>query len=108
MAKNTRLRPRVYYGWVMVAAMISIGATTMAVAGPTFGFFIEPMQKDLGFDRSLSGWANTGRMLASAMGGLVIGKMVDRHGPRVLLAIAGGVASLAIMSLGVSIRPGGW
>ena len=107
MAKNTRLRPRVYYGWVMVAAMISIGATTMAVAGPTFGFFIEPMQKDLGFDRSLFGWANTGRMLASAMGGLIIGKMVDRHGPRVLLAVAGGVSSLAIMSLGF-FHPSWW
>ncbi|SVE60035.1 uncharacterized protein METZ01_LOCUS512889, partial [marine metagenome] len=77
MSKEARTAPRLYYGWVVVAAMISIGATTMAVAGPTFGFFIEPMQKELGFDKSLFGWANTGRMLASALGGLFIGKMVD-------------------------------
>ena len=99
--------PRVFYGWVIVAAMISIGATTMAVAGPTFGFFIEPMQKDLGFDRSLFGWANTGRMLATAIGGLFIGKLIDRHGPRILLAIAGGVSSFAIMSLGF-FHPAWW
>lgn len=107
MDRGAPRRPRVFYGWVVVAAMISIGATTMAVAGPTFGFFIEPMQKDLGFDRSLFGWANTGRMLASAIGGLFIGKMVDRYGPRVLLAVAGGISSLAIMSLGF-FHPSWW
>ena len=107
MAKEVSGSPRLYYGWVVVAAMISIGATTMAVAGPTFGFFIEPMQKELGFDKSLFGWANTGRMLASALGGLFIGKMVDRYGPRILLAVAGGVSTLAIMSLGF-FHPSWW
>ena len=107
MAKEASQTPRLYYGWVVVAAMISIGATTMAVAGPTFGFFIEPMQRELGFDKSLFGWANTGRMLASALGGLFIGKMVDSYGPRILLAVAGGVSSLAIMSLGF-FHPSWW
>jgi MFS family permease len=107
VAKNPQRPPKIYYGWIVVAAMISIGATTMALAGPTFGLFIEPMQTDLGFDRALFGWSNTGRMLASAVGGLFIGKMVDRHGPRVMLAVAGGVSALALMSLGF-FHPSWW
>lgn len=107
MAKNAKQPPRIYYGWVMVVAMIFIGATSATVAGPTFGFFIEPMQNDLGFDRALFGWANTGRMLAAAFGGLFIGKMVDRHGPRVMLAVAGSISALAIMSLGF-FHPSWW
>ena len=29
MSKDTQRSPKVFYGWVMVAAMASIGATTM-------------------------------------------------------------------------------
>ncbi len=38
-------------------------------------------------------------MLAAAFGGLFIGKLLDKHGPRLILAVAGTVSALAIMSL---------
>lgn len=107
MAKNPKDFPRIYYGWVIVVAMIFIGATSATVAGPIFGFFIEPMQNDLGFDNTVFGLANTGRMLAAAFGGLFIGKLLDKHGPRVMLAVAGAVSALAIMSLGF-FHPAWW
>jgi len=43
VAKTKQPQPRVYYGWYIVVAMIFIDATSATVAGPIFGFFIEPM-----------------------------------------------------------------
>ena len=71
----------VYYGWVIVAAMIAIGGMTMIITGPTFSLFIDPMQEELGFSTALFGWANTARILTAALCGWFIGKLLDRHGP---------------------------
>jgi len=107
LAKAALPVTRVYYGWVIVAAMVVIGGTTMILTGPTFGLFVEPMQEELGFSTALIGWANTARILTAAASGLFIGKLLDRYGPRVLLAIAGVVASLAALSLGL-FHPAWW
>ena len=107
MAKTSTPKTRVYYGWVIVAAMIVIGGTTMTITGPTFGLFIEPMQDDLGFSAALFGWANTARILTAAVSGLFIGKLLDRYGPRILLAIAGLVTASAAISLGL-FHPAWW
>ena len=100
MAKSTVPVTRVYYGWVIVAAMIAIGGMTMVITGPTFSLFIDPMQEELGFSTQLFGWANTARILTAAVSGLYIGKLLDRHGPRILLAIAGSVTALVAISMG--------
>jgi len=97
----------VYYGWVIAAAMIIIGGMTMIITGPTFGLFIEPMRNELGYSAALFGWATTARILSAAVSGLVIGRLLDRYGPRILLAIAGIVTSVAALSLGF-FQPEWW
>ena len=100
-------RPRLFYGWYVVWGMIIVGATAMAVAGPTYGLFIEPMRESLGWSRALFGWTQTGHLLAAAVGGLVIGRLIDRYGARVLLAVAGGIAALLLGSLSF-FHPAWW
>ena len=92
-------KPRLFYGWYVVWGMIVVGATAMALAGPTYGLFIEPMREDLGWGRALFGWTQTGHLLAAAVGGLFIGRLIDRYGARVLLAVAGGIAAVLLGSL---------
>lgn len=99
--------PRLFYGWYVVWGMIIVGATAMALAGPTFGLFIEPMREALGWDRALFGWTQTGHLLAAAIGGLFIGRLVDRYGARVLLAVAGGIAAVLLGSLSF-FHPAWW
>ena len=84
-------KPKLFYGWYVVWAMIVVGAMSMALAGPTFGLFIEPVREELGFGRALFGWTQTAYLLSAGFGGLFIGKLLDRYGSRVLLAVAGGV-----------------
>ncbi|SVD75110.1 uncharacterized protein METZ01_LOCUS427964, partial [marine metagenome] len=100
LTKRTVPIAGVYYGWVIVAAMIAIGGMTMIITGPTFSLFIDPMQEELGFSTALFGWANTARILTAAVSGWYIGKLLDRHGPRILLAVAGSVTALVAISLG--------
>ncbi|MDE2900511.1 MAG: MFS transporter [Chloroflexota bacterium] len=100
-------KPRLFYGWYVVWGMIIVGATAMAVAGPTYGLFIEPMRESLGWSRALFGWTQTGHLLAAAVGGLVIGRLIDRYGARVLLAVAGGIAALLLGSLSF-FHPAWW
>lgn len=98
---------RLFYGWYVVWGMIVVGATVMALAGPTYGLFIEPMREELGWGRALFGWTQTGYLLAAAIGGLFIGRLIDRHGARVLLAVAGGIAALLLGSLSF-FHPAWW
>ena len=92
-------KPKLFYGWYVVWGMILVGAMAMALAGPTYGLFIEPMREELGFGRALFGWTQTVYLLAAAIGGLFIGRLIDRYGARVLLAVAGGVAAVVLGSL---------
>ena len=102
-----RPKPRLFYGWYVVWGMIVAGATAMALAGPTFGLFIEPMRESLEWSRALFGWTQTGHLIAAAVGGLFIGRLIDKHGARALLAVAGGIAALLLGSLSF-FHPAWW
>lgn len=102
-----RPKLRLFYGWYVVWGMIVAGATAMALAGPTYGLFIEPMRESLGWSRALFGWTQTGHLIAAAIGGLFIGRLIDRYGARVLLAVAGGIAALLLGSLSF-FHPAWW
>ena len=53
--------PRFFYGWVIVGVLAIVGGWTLATAGANVGFFIPPMREELGFSRSIFGWANRER-----------------------------------------------
>ena len=97
---QNRLKPRrLYYGWVIVAVMAVAGGWTLSMGVANFGFFINPMREDLEFDRAVFGWASSARTMGAAVGGIFIGRLIDRHGARVLLAVFGGGGALLIAAL---------
>ncbi len=97
---QNRFTPRrLYYGWVIVAVMAVAGGWTLSMGVANFGFFINPMREDLGFDRTVFGWASSARTAGAALGGIFIGRLIDRHGARVLLALFGGGGALLIAAL---------
>ena len=99
-------KPRFFYGWVIVLGAALIGWSASAMAGLNFGFFITPMSEELGISQSFFGWAFTARMLAFAASGLVLGRILDRFGPRVPLVLTGLIASLVL--IGFSRVTNGW
>ena len=99
---------RVFYGWVIVAVMGAVGALSMALGSLNFGLFIKPMGDELGVGRTIFGWAQSSRQIASAFTAPVVGGLIDRFGVRVLLTVAalatgGALICLAFVSEGWQI-----
>ncbi|MBI2935335.1 MAG: MFS transporter [Chloroflexi bacterium] len=94
------LRPRLFYGWTIVSTIFIIDVMSMGMGTLNFGLFVNPMGSALGINRSIFGWAQTARMVAGALSGLVMGRLVDRHGPRFLMAGAAVTVGLSLIALG--------
>ena len=92
-------RERPFYGWVIVAALAAIGGLSMALAGFNFGLFIRPMERDLGISRQTFGWALSVRQVAGAFTAPFVGRVLDRHGARLLLITAVSVSAACMVGL---------
>ena len=90
---------RLYYGWVIVAGLMAVGAVSTGMGGVNLGLFIKPMRDDLGIGTSVFGLAQTARLFGFALSGWIIGRIIDRRGARIPLAIAGLMAGGAMIAL---------
>jgi MFS family permease len=93
---------RLYYGWVVVATLFVVNFATQATGTLNLGFFIIPMGSDLGILRAMFGWLTTARALAGGASGLFLGRLLDRFGPRLLIAFASLVTGLCLIAIAFS------
>lgn len=100
---STPRRPRNqrggYYGWVIVGVLGAFSGISVSLAGPNLAVFIKPMQEDLGWSASVFGWAQFARLVTVFVAGPIIGRLLDRHGPRVPVAVASAVAAGTVVTL---------
>ena len=84
----------------MVGAFFVFNALGQASGTLNFGLFVIPISDELGMSRQMIGWAQTARMWAGGLSGIVIGRWLDRYGPRgpVLVAAVVAVGGLLILS----------
>ncbi len=81
-----------YYGWVVVAIVF----VTMAIgvnARTAFSLLFPPILSEFGWERGVTAGAFSFGFLVSAFLSPVLGRLMDRHGPRLVNGL--GVASLA-------------
>jgi MFS family permease len=90
---------RVYPGWwLSIHACLSLGM----VAGATFwgfGLFVEPLEHEFGWSRSITSGAISVTLLASGLASPIVGRLVDRFKPRVILAIGSAVTVVCYLAL---------
>ena len=90
---------RLYYGWILVAAL---GVTTIVSYGTTyylFGVLVVPLGRDFGWSRaSLSGAYALGTVFAGLLG-MPSGRLVDRYGARVLMSAGSALAGATLLGL---------
>lgn len=84
-----------FYGWVILA----VASLAMFVSGPgqtyTISIFVDPVSDELNITRTLISALYTAATLMGAIGMVVMGRLMDRYGARVMLttvSIAFGVA----------------
>lgn len=90
-------------GWyvVLVGFLAMVAGTPVGPAG--FSVFLVPMSDDLGWGRDLLGGAVGAGTIAGALVAPWVGRMVDRHGARVMLTLGG--LGLGASYVGISLVP---
>jgi len=80
--------PRFFYGWVVVAAAFCVALVAYGVQY-SFGIFIDPLKADFGWSGELVGGAASLFMFSRGALAILTGRITDRHGPRIIVAIGG-------------------
>jgi len=93
-------RRRPFYGWVIVA--VATLAMFMSSPGQTYvaAVFVDPIQRDTGWSRTLISGLYTAGSLTAAAGLFLIGRLMDRYGPRKALVVVS--VSFGLTALGMS------
>ncbi|HLG69379.1 MAG TPA: MFS transporter [Chloroflexota bacterium] len=90
---------RLFYGWLLVVAL---GITTIISYGCTqylFGVLVLPVTNEMGWDRaSVSGAFSIG-LVINGFAGLLIGRVVDRHGARLVMGAGSALLALSLAGL---------
>jgi len=96
-----------YYGWrVVLAACFGVMAGFGSLFVYTFSVFVKPLAASFGWSREA---ISTGFAIAAVALGVaspVLGRWIDRYGPRRIILVcmtvyAGGIASLSLLHLGL-------
>ena len=90
--ENLTKEPRFFYGWVILAACFS---ATVVLGGVlySFGVFFNPLLEEFGWSRALTSSVNTVSLVAFGVSLIILGRMTDKYGPKIVLAFGGTLIS---------------
>jgi MFS family permease len=98
----TKARRKLFFGWKIVAA----GAVMNALAGGTywtgFSVYFLPITRDLGLSRAATSLIHGLGRLEGGFEGPLAGYLVDRFGPRAMVAFGGAMGGLGFILLGLT------
>ncbi|MBS57286.1 MAG: hypothetical protein CL735_00800 [Chloroflexi bacterium] len=93
---------RIFYGWIIVASMALINFAGMATGNLNFGLFIPLMESDLNISRTAFGWMDTARRFTGGAASYFVGKIIDKHGPRIYIVVAAIIIGSSMILIGFS------
>src|SRR6476620_5778945 len=95
---TTTSRPprRVFYGWYVVAAVFIIMTTTSGLAFYNLSILLAAFVAERGFPVSLASSATATFFIASGIGGVISGRLVERIDARFVIATGATVGALAL------------
>ena len=94
-----RFGSRLYYGWVVlgVAALAMVGTLPGRTQG--LGLVTEPLMRDLGVTRIAYAQINLVATLVGALFCFGVGKLLDRHGSRVVLTVVALALGVVVVAM---------
>jgi MFS transporter, OFA family, oxalate/formate antiporter len=98
----------VYYGWAILSAGAFSAFASVPTQGPIVGIFNQPIRDDLG-------WSATDISIAFVIGSVsggflssVVGRVLDKRGPRLVSVIAGIIMASAMIGMSRMTEPWHW
>jgi MFS family permease len=88
-----------FYGWAIVVAL---GVTTILSYGTNqylFGLLVDPVAREMGWDKASIGLAYSGVVLVSGVAGVGLGIAADRFGARLLLSAGSLISGVSLLLL---------
>jgi len=92
---------KIFYGWWIVAALFLAEFTAAGAGTFTFGLYLKPMSEDLGWSRAQVVAALTFRSVITFFVAPIIGPLLDKYGPRVIVMVGASIGGIALISLSV-------
>ena len=89
-------KSRIFYGyWIIVVAFIGLFISS-GCGIYSFGLFVRPLQEEFGWTRAGIMTANTISSLVRGIGVVLIGRMIDRFGPKHVMVVGSVVVGLGL------------
>ena len=89
-----------YYGWTIVAIGFLAHIASAFSISSTLSVFLKPLSNDLGVSRGVFSLIRSGEIAIGAVAAPLVGTLLDRHGPRWLMAVGGVVSGAGFLLLG--------
>ncbi len=96
MTEVSLTKPKIYYGWVIVATCFIIFTVAFGIQF-CFGIFFRPLQESLGWSRATISWAMTIHLLVYVTCIALVGWVIDRFKTRIVFSIAALVVGVSLV-----------
>lgn len=100
LAVIRRARGRVFYGWWIAAAATLLNALSGGIFYFGFSVFFLPISRDLGLSRAQTSLVFAVGRLLGGIQAPVVGALVDKFGPRIIIAVGSTLAGLGLILMG--------
>lgn len=95
-----RLAPRAFYGWTIAVAVSFVSFVVVGVGFYGLAVFLDALCTERGWSRAEVSFATTLYFVTSGVAGTLVGRSVDRHGPRVWIAAGAVVMAGGLLAVG--------
>jgi sugar phosphate permease len=95
-----RLAPRLFYGWIITAGAFLLSFVIVGVGFYSLTIFLDALCSDRGWSRASVSGATTLYFLTSGVTGTLIGRAVDRYGPRGWIVAGALLMSVGLLAIG--------
>lgn len=87
-----------YYGWYIVAALAVTETVSWGILYYGFPVFLTPMERELGWSRPTVTGAFSLALLLSGLAAPLVGRWIDRNGPRLVMTAGSVAATLLVVA----------
>src|SRR5438105_2725507 len=93
---------RYFYGWAIVGALGTGLLVSQGALLYLFSLLVVPIQQELGWNRAALAGAYSLGSFVLGLTGLPVGRLVDRRGPRLVVAVGSVLAALSMFGVAIS------